>query len=75
LLTAIDTDLVHSSESEGKELASIASDYISSNGAGDSLYSSYWGSSHTSTITGVFDRVANENDASRTYVYLKVSPV
>ncbi|KAK7469978.1 hypothetical protein VKT23_001414 [Stygiomarasmius scandens] len=57
---------ISAAESEGKELASIASDYISSNGASDSLYSSYWGSSPASTISGVFDRVANENDASRT---------
>jgi deuterolysin len=46
---------ITSSQTEGKSLASIASSYIGTRGASDSLYKAYWGSTSTSTIRGVFN--------------------
>lgn len=56
---------ISSSYQEGQELASIASDYVSSNGR-DDLYTSYFGTTPTSTVIGVLDNVANEDDSGRT---------
>ncbi|TRM67412.1 Deuterolysin metalloprotease family-domain-containing protein [Schizophyllum amplum] len=56
---------ISSSYSEAKELASIAADYISSNGA-DSLFTAYYGGSSTSTVSSKFSAVASESDSSRT---------
>ncbi|TFK81245.1 Metalloprotease [Polyporus arcularius HHB13444] len=59
-----ESSFISSSYSEGKSLASIVVNYISSNGA-DSLYRSYFGSSPTSTVLDVFSAVAGENSRSR----------
>ncbi|RPD55117.1 Metalloprotease [Lentinus tigrinus ALCF2SS1-7] len=56
---------ISSSYSEGKSLASIAANYVSSNGA-NSLFRSYFGSASTSTVRSVLSAVASENSSSRT---------
>ncbi|KAI0637529.1 Metalloprotease [Trametes polyzona] len=56
---------ISSSYSEGKSLASIAANYVSSRGA-DSLFQSYFGTTSTSTVRSVLSAVANENSSSRT---------
>ncbi|EIW62196.1 Metalloprotease [Trametes versicolor FP-101664 SS1] len=56
---------IASSFSEGRSLASIASSYVSSNGA-DTLFRSYFGTTSTSTVRSVLSAVANENSSSRT---------
>ncbi|KAL1758091.1 Deuterolysin metalloprotease family-domain-containing protein [Schizophyllum commune] len=56
---------ISASYSEGKELASLAASYISSNGA-DSLFTAYYGGSSTSTVSSKFLAVASESDSSRT---------
>ncbi|KAJ7133189.1 hypothetical protein C8R44DRAFT_611560 [Mycena epipterygia] len=40
-------------------------DYITSRGASDSLYKSYWGTLETSRVISILDAVANENSKSR----------
>ncbi|KAF9030873.1 zincin [Hymenopellis radicata] len=57
---------IDASYTEAKELASISSSYISTNGASDSVYTAYFGASSTSKVTGIIDAVADENDSSRT---------
>lgn len=57
---------IDSSYSEAKTLARGASSYISSRGASDSLYKAYYGTTSTSTVTGILNAVANENSSSRT---------
>ncbi|KIY71347.1 zincin [Cylindrobasidium torrendii FP15055 ss-10] len=57
---------IDASYTEAKELASISSDYVSSNGASDSLFSSYFSSNSVSSVTGILDAVSGENDSSRT---------
>ncbi|KAK7037401.1 hypothetical protein VNI00_011151 [Paramarasmius palmivorus] len=52
---------IESSYTESKELASVASDYVTSNGASDELFQAYFGSNSVSDVTGVLDKVANEN--------------
>ena len=47
-----EASFISSAYSEGKSLASIAANYVSSNGA-DSLFRSYFGSTSTSTVRGV----------------------
>jgi hypothetical protein len=49
---------------ESKSLASLASSYISSRGANDSVYGAYFGSNPTSSVTSKFNAVANENPSS-----------
>ncbi|TFK49725.1 Metalloprotease [Heliocybe sulcata] len=56
---------ISSSYSEGQSLASIAASYVQSNGA-DSLFRSYFGSTSTSTVHTVLNRVATESSSSRT---------
>ncbi|KAL0581490.1 hypothetical protein V5O48_000533 [Marasmius crinis-equi] len=56
---------IKSSYTESKELASITADYITSSGASDELYTSYFGSASTSQVAGVFSGVAGES-GSRT---------
>ncbi|KAI0773567.1 Metalloprotease [Fomes fomentarius] len=56
---------ISASYSEGKSLASIAANYISSRGA-DSLFKSYFGTGSTTTVLNVFAAAANENSSSRT---------
>ncbi|EJD50714.1 hypothetical protein AURDEDRAFT_159862 [Auricularia subglabra TFB-10046 SS5] len=56
---------ISASYTEGKQLASLASSYIASNGA-NSLYTSYFKTTSTSNVRGVFNGVANENSSSRT---------
>ncbi|KAH9887669.1 Metalloprotease [Cubamyces lactineus] len=60
-----DASFISSAYSEGKSLASIAANYVSSHGA-DSLFRSYFGSTSTSTVRSVLSNVANENSSSRT---------
>lgn len=50
---------------EGKALASGAVSYISSNGA-NSLYTAYYKTNPTSTVSGKFSAVASESSSSRT---------
>ncbi|KAF8650947.1 hypothetical protein AX16_005014 [Volvariella volvacea WC 439] len=57
---------IDASYTEAKSLASGATSYINSRGASDSLYRAYWGANSVSTITSVFNGVANENSSSRT---------
>jgi len=56
---------ISSSYSEAKSLATIAANYIGSNGA-NSLFKAYFGSSSTSTVRSVFTAVAGESSSSRT---------
>lgn len=58
------------SYTEAKSLASIGSAYVTSKGASDSLYKSYFGSTATSKVTTILNAVANESSSSRTYVVL-----
>ncbi|KAF5352307.1 hypothetical protein D9758_011964 [Tetrapyrgos nigripes] len=51
--------------SEARTLASRAASYISSNGA-DSLFTSYYKTTSTTTVRNVFTNVANENSSTRT---------
>ncbi|KAI9060880.1 Metalloprotease [Trametes sanguinea] len=60
-----EASFISSAYSEGKSLASIAANYVASNGA-DSLFRSYFGSTSTSTVRSVLSNVANENSSSRT---------
>ncbi|KAK7464141.1 hypothetical protein VKT23_006305 [Stygiomarasmius scandens] len=64
---ASEASFIDAAQTEGKELASIASGYITG-GAGESIFTQYYGSNSPSEIAGVFNAVANENDASRTQV-------
>uniref|UniRef100_A0A0W0FW62 Neutral protease 2 n=1 Tax=Moniliophthora roreri TaxID=221103 RepID=A0A0W0FW62_MONRR len=57
---------IESSYTESKELASLASGYVSSNGAEDELFQAYFGGNDVSSVTGVLDKVTNEDDSSRT---------
>jgi len=57
---------ISSSYTEGRSMASIAASYISSRGASDALYRSYFGSNPTSTVASKFSAVANENSSTRT---------
>ncbi|KXN89006.1 Penicillolysin [Leucoagaricus sp. SymC.cos] len=57
---------IDSSYSEAKTLATTASSYVSSRGASDSVYRSYFGSTSTSRVTSILNAVANENSSSRT---------
>ncbi|THU97406.1 zincin [Dendrothele bispora CBS 962.96] len=59
------SSFIDSAQSEGKELATVAADYITS-GDGDSVYEDYYGSTSASTIVNVFNAVADENDSGRT---------
>ncbi|KAK7436844.1 hypothetical protein VKT23_014486 [Stygiomarasmius scandens] len=63
--SASQRSFIDASYTEAKQLASIASSYIGSNGA-NSLYTSYYKTNPTSTIRSVFNAVANENSNSRT---------
>ncbi|KAF9269532.1 zincin [Marasmius fiardii PR-910] len=56
---------VSSAYTEGKQMASAAASYVSSNGA-NSLYTSYFKTASTSTVRGVLSNVANENSSTRT---------
>lgn len=49
-----------------KQLAAAASSYIAASGT-NTLYTSYFGTSLTSTVNAVFDRVVNESSTTRTY--------
>ncbi|KAK0430154.1 Metalloprotease [Desarmillaria tabescens] len=57
--------IIDASYTGSKALASAASSYIAANGT-NSLYNSYFGTSPTSTVRAVFDRVANESSNTRT---------
>ncbi|KAF6748969.1 Metalloprotease [Ephemerocybe angulata] len=57
---------IKSSYTEAKTLASTASSYVSSKGASDTLYTSYWGANDVSSVTSVLDAVAGESSSSRT---------
>ncbi|TFK98059.1 Metalloprotease [Pterulicium gracile] len=54
---------IQSSYDEAKELATVASDYIS--GGGGTLYDDYFSSNSQSTVGGNFDSVIGENSSSR----------
>jgi deuterolysin len=56
---------ISASYTEGKSLAAVAANYISSNGA-STLFRAYFGSSSTTTIRSRFTSVANENSSTRT---------
>jgi deuterolysin len=45
---------ITASYNEGKTLASVASSYIASRGASDSLYRAYFGTASTTTVRNVF---------------------
>ncbi|TFK43984.1 Deuterolysin metalloprotease family-domain-containing protein [Crucibulum laeve] len=64
--TASRKSFIDASYSEAKTLASTASSYVSSHGASDSLYRSYFGATATSRVTSILNAVANENSSSRT---------
>ncbi|KAL0070273.1 hypothetical protein AAF712_002765 [Marasmius tenuissimus] len=51
---------IEASYTEGKELASITSQYIGSAGANDQLFTSYFGSNSPSSIASVYNDVAGE---------------
>ncbi|KAI3598455.1 deuterolysin m35 metalloprotease [Moniliophthora roreri] len=57
---------IEASYTESKDLARIASSYVSSAGRSDSLFTAYFGGNSVSAVTGILDRVADENDSSRT---------
>jgi hypothetical protein len=61
-------DSNQSSYTEAKELARLASSYVTSRGASDSLYTAYFKTNSVSTISSRFNAVANENSSSRTFV-------
>ncbi|KAK0443943.1 Deuterolysin metalloprotease family-domain-containing protein [Desarmillaria tabescens] len=61
-----ESSFISASYTEGKALASLSSSYVSSNGASDSLYRSYFGSTATSTVIRVLNAVASESSSSRT---------
>ncbi|KAK0201344.1 Metalloprotease [Desarmillaria ectypa] len=63
--SASQKSFIDASYTEAKSLASIASSYISNNGA-NSLYTAYYGATSTSTIRSVFNNVASESSGSRT---------
>ncbi|KAK1215961.1 hypothetical protein PQX77_021418 [Marasmius sp. AFHP31] len=52
---------IEASFTEGKELASITSQYIRLAGANDQLFTSYFGSNDHSKIAGVYDNVAGDS--------------
>jgi len=60
------SSFISASYSEGKSLAAQAASYISSRGAGDSIYRAYFGSNPTSSVISKLTAVANENSSSRT---------
>jgi deuterolysin len=45
--------------SEARSLASVSVSYISSFGASDSLFRSYWGTNSASSVSTIFSRVAS----------------
>ncbi|KAK7047609.1 hypothetical protein VNI00_006377 [Paramarasmius palmivorus] len=57
---------IDASYTEAKELARLASSYVTSRGASDSLYRAYFKTNSASTISSRFNAVANENSSSRT---------
>ncbi|ESK86193.1 deuterolysin m35 metalloprotease [Moniliophthora roreri MCA 2997] len=57
---------IDASYTESKELARVASRYVSSAGASDPLFTAYFGENSVSNVMSVFDGVANEDDSSRT---------
>ncbi|KAK0207105.1 Metalloprotease [Desarmillaria ectypa] len=61
-----ESSFISASYTEGKALASLSSSYVSSNGASDNLYRSYFGSTSTSTVIRVLNAVASESSSSRT---------
>ncbi|KAK7449289.1 hypothetical protein VKT23_013432 [Stygiomarasmius scandens] len=63
--TASRKNFIDAAYSEAKTLASRAASYISSNGA-NSLFTSYYKTTSTTTVRNVFTNVANENSGSRT---------
>ncbi|KAK7037425.1 hypothetical protein VNI00_011176 [Paramarasmius palmivorus] len=52
---------IDASYTEAKALARTASSYISSRGTSDSLFRAYWKTNSASSITSVFNAVANES--------------
>ncbi|KAK0189683.1 Metalloprotease [Armillaria mellea] len=56
---------IDGSYTNAKQLAAAASSYITANGT-NTLYTSYFGTSSTSMVTAVFDRVATESSTTRT---------
>ncbi|KAL1734684.1 Metalloprotease [Schizophyllum commune] len=66
--TCDDTELasfIDSSYTEAKELATIASEYLGSDGDSE-LTTAYFGANDVSEVASIFDAVAAENDDSRT---------
>ncbi|KAK7037416.1 hypothetical protein VNI00_011166 [Paramarasmius palmivorus] len=61
-----EASFISASYTESKQLATIASSYVSSNGASDSLFTAYFGGNSASAVTTILDRVADENDSGRT---------
>lgn len=70
--TASRKSFIDSSYSEAKSLASIASSYVSSRGASDSLFRAYWGSNSVTNVNRVLNAVSGENSSSRTWVALHI---
>ncbi|CAG7851105.1 SubName: Full=Uncharacterized protein {ECO:0000313/EMBL:CCA72324.1} [Serendipita indica DSM 11827] len=64
--TSSSSSFISASYTEGKSLASLAANYISSRGTSDSLFRAYFGASTSSKPLSVFTAVANENSSSRT---------
>ncbi|KAF9441014.1 zincin [Macrolepiota fuliginosa MF-IS2] len=64
--TSSKKSFIDASYSEAKTLASTSSSYVSSHGASDSLYRSYFGSNSISRVTSILNAVAGENSGSRT---------
>ncbi|KAF9004354.1 Deuterolysin metalloprotease family-domain-containing protein [Cyathus striatus] len=64
--TASKKTFIDASYTEGKNLAKVASSYVTSKGSSDTLYKSYFGSTATSKVTTILNAVANESSSSRT---------
>ncbi|KAK7028941.1 hypothetical protein VNI00_014781 [Paramarasmius palmivorus] len=58
-------DFITASYEESRELATLASEYISDNGASDDLFTAYFGSNSASAVLDVVNGVRNENDSGR----------
>ncbi|KIM29274.1 hypothetical protein M408DRAFT_68091 [Serendipita vermifera MAFF 305830] len=57
---------ISSSYTEGKALASLAANYITTNGANSTLFKAYFGAQSIATPLSVLNNVANENSSTRT---------
>uniref|UniRef100_A0A8H7XZZ9 deuterolysin n=1 Tax=Psilocybe cubensis TaxID=181762 RepID=A0A8H7XZZ9_PSICU len=64
--TEPDKSFINSSYIEAKALASMASAYVNSTGANDTLYTSYFGATPVTEVVTTLDAVAAEDSTNRT---------